>query len=70
LILTSDQEGHNFDVSIINEKSDVIFGPRNTTAPDNGIRPELLPIGVITVRIQNPLPSSGTVTVVALIEEQ
>lgn len=70
LVVTSDQSSHNFDLSLINEKSDTLYGPVNITCPSNDIRPELLPVGILTVKVENPSVSSGTVTVVAIVEEK
>lgn len=68
LILTSDQENHSFDLSLINEKNDVIWGPRNVTLPQNEIRPGLHYPGALVIKVENPLPASGTITVVAIAE--
>ena len=70
IIITSTEAAQSFDVSIINENSDVVWGPRNIVAPENGIRPALLPVGILTVKIANPVPEGGTVTVVAIPREK
>lgn len=70
LVVTSTESQHTFDMSLINEKSDTLYGPVNITCPSNDIRPELLPIGVLTFRAENPIPDSGTITIVAIIEEK
>ena len=68
VILTSDKSGQTLKFSISNEKGDTLFGPREIALPENEIRPELLPIGVLTLKIEEPVPVSGTVTAVVLTE--
>lgn len=68
IILTSSEAGHTFTLEIINEQGDVVYGPIDVAAPDNRTRPNLIPKGILTVRITNPIPASGTITAVAITE--
>ena len=70
IIVTSDTSPQTITLELINEKGDILLGPKDLQLPDNTIRPELFPIGVMTARITNALPTSGTVTLVALVEEK
>ena len=70
IILTSTASGQTFDFSLENEDGDTVFGPRSIAVPDNNIRPDLLPIGILTAKIESPLPASGTVTVAVITQEK
>lgn len=73
LIVTSDTPDQTFNLEILNEKGDSIWGGTGSgdiQPPRNDIRPDLLPTGQMTMRVTNPVPASGNVTFVAILEEK
>ena len=70
IILSSTESEQTFEFSIENEKGDIVFGPRDIAVPENFIKPNLLPMGVLTMKVINPIPASGTVTAIILTENR
>jgi len=68
LIVSSSTDGQSFDLIFTNSLSDEIFREEGLTIndkykPRTDLRPRIHPRGPITVKVQNPLNVSGTVTV-------
>lgn len=70
IIVTSTEENQTFDLELSNYNGDIILPAHSIDVErDYILRPALVPRGVVTITISNPLPSSGTVTV-TLIERE
>lgn len=70
LIVTSTEEGQTFKLSLTNERGDLLIRQREVAPPDSNIRQDLIPIGPLTITIEDPVPASGTVTIVAILENE
>lgn len=74
IIVESSTSGQSFDIILLNENAQEIYrnngyaltGNNNSSAD---IRPRLLPRSAVTVRIENPINTSGTVTLTFIEQE-
>lgn len=72
IVATDQTSEQSFTLTLINEKSDIVYGPRDfsitAASPLNDLHPELLPVGVLTVKVTDPVPATGTFAIAALVE--